>query len=246
MFVRFVTLQIKPGMDAVFRRFYKTEVAPELLDNEGCMFAHLIENLSTKDEFMSLTFWRSRDEATEYEESGRYANLIDRNRPFLAESSEWRMQLNEDLTLSYEPVHLELEVERFEIAVASTDEAPDEDAVSDMYLRIVAVHTNPNKAKELRDWYHDIILPALLETDGCRYAYRAAGRNEEEMLSVTLWESQEHAAAYERSGKFDKLMDGIRPLLSSLTQWKMSMASDTQARTTTSDDVQVQGFRIAE
>jgi quinol monooxygenase YgiN len=244
MFVRFVKIRIRPDMVVAFQRFYDYEAAPELLRQPGCMFAHLIQSEGHDDEFNSLTFWRSRADADVYETSGAYDALIKRNRPFLADSTEWRMQLDEDLTLSYLPVKQEPEVEAFDVAAASTEDVPDESGLLHMYLRIVAGRVRMDQIDAFRAHYQDNLIPALLETNGCRYAYLAAGRDEGEMMSVTLWDSQSHASAYEESGRFEELMGTIRPMLSSLTQWKMTLDPGQQARTTTSDDVSVSGFRV--
>lgn len=244
MYVRFVKLSVKPGMEVAFERFYRAELAPALLDNTGCLFAHLIQDEDNQSAFISLTFWRSQEHAREYEESGRYAALIERNRPFLADSAEWRMQLTEDLTLSYVPVKAEPEVEAFDVAAASDDTLPTERGLSHMYLRIVAGRAAPDKLDEFKQVYRDEVIPALREVEGCRYAYLAAGRDEFEVMSVTLWDSRGHAMAYEASGRFQDLLAKVRPAMSSLAQWKMTLDPGKQSHTTTSDDVVVRGFRV--
>lgn len=244
MYVRFVKLRVKPGMEAAYERYFREYDAPMMMQNEGCLFAHLIQDESDHDALMALSFWRSEAHARAYEESGRYAALIAKNRPFLEDSSEWRMQLTEDLTLSYVPVAVEPEVESFEVAASSSEAVPTEEGLSHMYLRIVEGKTDPGQVDAFARVYREEVIPALKQIDGCRYAYLAAGRNENEIMSVTLWESKAHALAYEASGQFDELLSKTRPWMSALTQWKMALDATKQSRTVTSEDVAVRGFRV--
>jgi quinol monooxygenase YgiN len=244
MYVRFVKLRVKPGMEAAYDRFYRAEVAPAVLENEGCLFAHLIQDEDSPTAFVSLSFWRSQEDAAGYEQSGRFAALVERNRPFLDDSSEWRMVLKEDLTLSYQPVMAEPEVEAFDVTAASTNRAPDERGLAHMYFRIVAGHADPDRIAELRQVFREEVIDALREVDGCRYAYLAAGRAENEVISVTLWDSRAQALAYESSELYLELMAKLRPMMSSLTQWKATLDPERQSNVTTSEDLKIRGFRV--
>jgi quinol monooxygenase YgiN len=244
MYIRFVRVRVKPGMGAAYDRFYRSEVAPAVLENEGCLFAHLIQDEEESCNFISLTFWRSPEDAARYQDGGPYAELVERHAPFLDDSSEWRMVLKEDLTLSYEPVKAEPEVEAFDVAAATDEVVPDEKGLSHRYVRIVAGRAAPGKLEEFKDLYQNQVIPALMETDGCRYAYLMAGRDEEEVMSVTLWETRAHAEAYEASGLYEELLGKVRPAMSSLAQWKMTLDPNRKSHTTTSEDVVVRGFRI--
>lgn len=244
MYVRFVKLRIKPGMEAAYERYFSTHDAPTMMQNDGCLFAHLVQDESDRDSFIALSFWKSEAHAREYEESGRYAALIARNRPFLEDSAEWRMQLTENLELSYVPVAIEPEVEAFDVAASTIDDVPDERGLSHMYLRIVEGKTDSGMVEDFASAYRQHVIPALRQVDGCRYAYLAAGRNENEIMSVTLWESKAHAIAYESSGRFGELLATVRPWMSSLTQWKMALDPSKQSMTVTSEDIAVRGFRV--
>lgn len=244
MYVRFVKLRIKPGMEAAYERYFRSFDAPAMLQNDGCLFAYLVQDEDAPDSLVALSFWTSEAHATAYEESGSFASLMARSRPFLEESSEWRMQLDENLELAYVPVAVEPEVEAFEVAAASVAEVPGEQGLSHMYLRIVEGRADPGQVEAFASAYREHVIPALRDVDGCRYAYLAAGRRENEYLSVTLWESKAHALAYESSGRFAELLQKVRPWMSALTQWKLGLDQSKQSRTTTSDDVAVRGFRV--
>lgn len=244
MYVRFVKLRVKPGMDAAYDRFYRAVVAPAVMDCTGCMFAHLIQDEDDASSFISLTFWNSPEDAAAYQDGGRYAELVERHAPFLHDSAEWKMVLTDDLTLSYQPVPAEPEVEAFDVAAATEEDAPDEQGISQMYMRIVAGKVHPDKIQEFKQVYRDEVLPELKKVDGCRYAYMVAGKHELEVMSITLWESKVHAQKYEESGQYEELLSKVRPALSSLANWRMALEPGRQSQTTTSEDVEVRGFRI--
>jgi heme-degrading monooxygenase HmoA len=72
-------------------------------------------------ECISLTIWNSRKESIDYEESGLYRKLVDELRPFFVESTEWKLELSENLSLEYTPIKVEPTVERFDDPVAGSD-----------------------------------------------------------------------------------------------------------------------------
>ena len=79
---------------------------------------------------------------------------------------------------------------------------------------------------------------------GCLYTYLTQGVQEDEILSVTLWNSKADADAYERSGRLDELTQLLEPMFSSLLQWKMSLDPSRQASVATSDDLTVEGYHV--
>ena len=81
--------------------------------------------------------------------------------------------------------------------------------------------------------------------DGFRHAFLVESTQvDNDVLSVTVWENKEKADAYETSGRFDYLVDEIKPLLSSLFQWKFSLGSSGEDHVVTSDDLRVEGFEM--
>ena len=69
-------------------------------------------------------------------------------------------------------------------------------------------------------------------------------QDENEALSVTLWDSKDKADAYEQSGRYAQLLDKATPMLSSLLQWKMALDPSQQASVATSDDMTVAGYHV--
>ncbi len=245
MFMRFVRLSVKPERIEAYSDFYDDVVAKELHKVDGCLFASLIRDESAPRNCISLTLWSSAEHARKYEDSGRYDELLEQNKPYLLESSEWRVQLTDDLTLEYGPVETKPEVDTFEVTAATTAQAPSEEELSRMYLRITSANVQPGKVEVMKQIYLESVIPALKKVDGFKHAFLVAStENPREVLSVTIWESKEKAEAYERSGQFSYLVDKVKPILSSLYQWKVALDSSKKDRVVTSDDLKVEGFQV--
>ncbi len=244
MFMRFVRLAVKPELMEDYVKFFEEVDSKALRRIEGCLFAGLIRPERSTD-CISLTLWKSADHARQYEESGQYARLLDQNRPFLIDSSEWRVQLGDDLTLQYGPVESEPQVDTFEVTAASDDDAPTEEELSHVYLRLTSIGVQPGKEDAFADLYTNTVIPTLKGVDGFRHAFLVESTQvDNDVLSVTVWDNKEKADAYETSGRFDYLLDEIKPLLSSLFQWKFSLGSSGEDQVVTSDDLRVEGFEM--
>ncbi len=245
MYMRFVYLRVKPEKMAAFETFYENRVTPTLHEMKGCLFASLIQSAAHPDECISMTLWNAPEDAQAYEQSGLYETLLKESDPYLADSSEWRIQLSDDLTLEFKPVKEPPVVQAFPVATASAGTAPKEAEPAQMYLRIVSGTVQPGKFEAFKKVYTEEAIPALLATDGCRYAYLIGDMQDSlEALSVTLWDSKEQADAYEQSGRYKQLLDMVVPMLSSLFQWKMALDPSQQASVATSDDISVEGYHV--
>ena len=102
-----------------------------------------------------------------------------------------------------------------------------------------------NKITEFRDIYQDSIIPALRDTEGCCYAYLIESmRQDNEVISVTIWDKKENAQNYEKSGKFDELVNKLRPTFSQFYQWKMALDDNTENKVRTSDDLKIKDYQV--
>jgi heme-degrading monooxygenase HmoA len=114
-----------------------------------------------------------------------------------------------------------------------------------MYLRIVSVRVQPKKMNELRAVYAGEIIPALLSTTGCRYAYLTEGIEEtDEAISVTIWNSKEDADSYEREGGFSELLSKVRHTFLEVYQWKMALRREFNGEVVSSGDYDIEGYSI--
>lgn len=245
MYMRFVQHRVMPDAVSAFERFYENRIAPALSQTAGCLFASLVQNETSPDECVSMTLWNTPEDAEQYEQSGLFENLLSEARPFLADTSEWKIQLSDDFTLEYQPVKEEPSVQAFPIVTASSSTAPQDAAPAHMYLRIVSAKIRPGQFEALNKLYTEELIPALLAVDGCRYAYLVRGMHDDSVgLSVTLWDSKEQAEAYEKGGRFQELVAVAMPMLSSLYQWKLALDATKQATVATSDDLSVKGYHV--
>jgi len=244
MFMRFVQLGINPEASAAFERFYKHRVGPALLEVEGCVFARLIRSTDQDSEFMSFTLWESQAQAQDYEESGRYAALLKENEPFETISNEWKIQLTEDNTLEYKPVRHEPDVKALPIVAGTAQEDAPSKLTGTPYIRLLNAKVNKDRFTELSETYANVITPELMKLDGCQAAYLIGMPEKNEGLSVTIWENQEKAAAYEASGKFAELLKMVAPFLSSWYQWKMTLDPAKQDRIHSSEELSIKGYQV--
>lgn len=243
MFMRFVHYRVQHELIDDFRRRYEEVSIPALKTVPGCRSATLIQGADADDEWISMTIWDSRDDAEAYEKSDVYKTLSQSSRLFLAQSSEWRVQLNKDLQLALEPVPEEPVVRTYEVA-AHTGEGAMPGGES-MYVRIVAPQVRRECVDEFRRLYTREILPVVRNEPGCRYAYLVEGADErDQFLSVTIWENARVAERYERSGDFQRLTEKVRHTFSGVYQWKMELEQSTGSRVVTTEDMTVRGYWI--
>jgi quinol monooxygenase YgiN len=96
-----------------------------------------------------------------------------------------------------------------------------------MYLRLVQMKFQPDLVGEIKYHYEKEIIPALEKTEGCLYAGVAQNnQRKDEGISLTLWNHESAANAYERSGEFAKLLAVLRPYFSDLSEWSLALSED--------------------
>lgn len=245
MFVRFVQLKVSTEYLKTLQGFYEKIVIPELQKIHGCQYACLIQSGNSPDEFVSMTFWDTKKEAEDYEKSGVYQSLLNQTKPFLAESSEWKIKLSDDFELKYEPVAEEPVLKEYSVAAQSGDKPSDEAQNPRMYVRIVSAKIKEGKMDEFKKLYADIIIPTLKKTAGCQYAYLTESMQEEnQIISLTIWDSKEDADRYEKSGRFSELVEKVKHTFSELYQWKMALEKETGKKAKTSEDLEVSRYSI--
>ena len=244
MFMRFVQLKIKTGSEMAFERFYNFRSVKALLEVDGCLFAHLIQSDKSQSDFISFSVWTSPEAAEAYEESGYYDELVGELDPFTEDSTEWKIRLNDDMTLDYAPVKEKPAVQGMPVVAGTKEDNATQKIGDHPYVRILSLKVDPANREEFRRLYDEVTTPEILKVPGCRAAFLIGSDSDEngDAVSVTIWENKDFADVYERSGRFDELFSILRPLLSSLYQWKMTLDPRHQARTHSSDDVSVVGY----
>jgi heme-degrading monooxygenase HmoA len=251
MYLRFIRLVVREGEESAFQKFYRERVIPTLSEVPGCIFAGLLTPWRS-EEHRSLTLWRSEQDAHAYEESGLYQMLLRESMPFLSSRTVWRAKLAEpelDLdkmaTLGPDasrgtlaaletmaptsapttavPAEREIPPEGYVVSAEDVGEKLSQSPRA-VFVRVVAIHVRPERRKEFDAIYGDRVLPALKEAPGCIGAFLAEGsRDANESLSITVWEREEAAVRYEMSEEYERLVQEIRPTLSPLSQWQLTL-----------------------
>jgi len=243
MYLRLVRFRMKPQMIEEGDRFYREEAIPTLEKTPGCRFARWIQNTQDPEECVSLTLWESPGHIEAYERGGTFRGLLDRFRPLIAESSEWKMELSEDLTLDMKPIPEEPVVQSFAVSAAMETDRLVCERGDMMCVRILSVRLKPGMLDEFRRRYNEEIIPVMRTVQGCRYDYLAEGA-QETILSVTIWDSRADAEAYERSGRFDALTDKLKHMFTGLSQWKLTLDPATRDFAATSEDLQIESYTV--
>jgi quinol monooxygenase YgiN len=116
-----------------------------------------------------------------------------------------------------------------------------------MFMRMVQVKVKPESASQLPLMYSEKIVPALQATPGCLYAslIKSVSRPDE-AISMTLWDTTEHAEAYEKGGLFQRLLNEVNPYLSDASEWRVQLSKDfTLEYAPVQEEPVVKSYRIA-
>ncbi len=245
MFMRLVQAKVDPEKLRDFRLRYEGRIIPELQRIPGCLCVTLMQSEQHPDECVSMTLWETEEDAVSYEKSGLFTDFLENMRPYLSLSSQWKVELTRELKLEYKPVPEEPVVKAYPVVVQTDAGICGREESDRMHTRIVSIKTRPGKLEEFRRLYTTTILPALRGVKGCRYAYLIeSGEQQNEALSVTIWDSREDAENYERSGLFDQLTQKVKHTFSELYQWKMALEGESSRKVRTSEDLSVEHYHI--
>ena len=244
MFMRLVNLHIKPDRLDEFRKLYDKRVIPLFQTVPGCLYASLIHSTQRQEECISLTLWEAPAHAEAYEKGETFKNLLEEIRSYLSDSSEWKVQLTQDLKLEYAPTPEEPVVKAFTVAV-ETDSGHVAPPTPQMFLRLVSVTVKPDKIEEFTRIYENEIVPILRAVPGCRYAsLTESTQKENEFISLTMWDSKRDADEYEQHGAYKDLLQKVKHTMSDLFQWKMQLEKERGAASASSDDLSIERYDI--
>lgn len=80
MFIRMTYISFLPELLDEAVSIYSQEIVPVVKQQNGNEDIMLLEPTEASDQYISLTIWRSKVEAKQYESSGKYKELIDKVR----------------------------------------------------------------------------------------------------------------------------------------------------------------------
>jgi quinol monooxygenase YgiN len=241
MYMRLVHLQVKPGKRQELREFYERRVMPALAETPGCLYATLLEGRERADDWLSCTFWPSYDQAEAYEKTGLPDLMLGESNDFLERAVDWKVELTREMGVESHVEKKRFEVEGYNL----TNETPEQEAASMMYVRIVSIKIATDKIKEARERYQEQILPSLLAEPECLFAFLSEEiQDSHHMLSISIWKSEQAALKYELSGKFESLKRRIQDTFSHDYQWKMALAPSTGPTVSEPNELEIRGYEI--
>jgi len=243
VFLRFVQVKINPEQLDDLRELYEEKIIPVLATTEGCLYIGLISAVRHPEECISMTLWSDKQKAEAYQRSSAFTELLGASQQYFDGSSEWQLQLSEDLTLNYSPVVTEPTIIGY--TISSSPDMPAVPSENSLYVRIVSHKVNPDMQDEFKKIYTEAVMPMMRKVQGCRYAGLTERLKEDgKMFSVTIWDSQADAYNYERSGLFESFVKKLTPALSGIYKWKVQIERETGAQVVTTDDVTVEGYNV--
>jgi heme-degrading monooxygenase HmoA len=95
LWVRIVSLKLRPGKREEFERLYRERVIPALRKVKGCRYIYLSERTDRRDEVLSVTSWDTKGDAEAYEESGLFMRLLESGKTTLSELYRWKLEEQE-------------------------------------------------------------------------------------------------------------------------------------------------------
>ncbi len=94
MYLRIVSVMLKPELKDEYHRLYINEIIPALQEAKGCLHAYLIMPSKGSNESLSVTIWESKAEADVYEAGGLFAELVAKVKHTFTDMVQWKMELD--------------------------------------------------------------------------------------------------------------------------------------------------------
>ncbi|HJW17098.1 MAG TPA: antibiotic biosynthesis monooxygenase [Flavisolibacter sp.] len=82
MVVRLTFCKFLPDKIAEAKRIYNQDIVPVAKKQKGNLRIFLLEPVNTADDFISVTEWKSKEEADAYQSSGVYKSLVSKLEKF--------------------------------------------------------------------------------------------------------------------------------------------------------------------
>ena len=219
MFLRLVTHIIRAEESEKNAETYARSVLSGLRSTKGCAFASLLQNTGNAQECISLTIWNSRKDSVDYEESGVYRQLVDSLRPFFAESTEWKLELSEDLSLEYTPIQVEPTVERFDDSVAGSENISKLKA-KPFAVHILALTVQENQIGTFETIFSSDIHPKYKAHKG--FIDLILVRQHHKFHIISFWDETVDIQSSSGTYSMSQLLESIYKILPSFVRWRVS------------------------
>ena len=96
-----------------------------------------------------------------------------------------------------------------------------------MYMSLLQLKVKPQVGESLREFYQSKVINELKKTAGCLFAslIQGSGDRAADWMSMTLWDSREHADAFRQSRIFNQLLSETEPFQSESSEWKIQLSN---------------------
>jgi quinol monooxygenase YgiN len=241
MIMSLAQAKIKAEVIPRIKDVYAATVFRRLQSADGCSYASLIRSVKQDDQFMTLSLWKTKHDLDTFTHSSEYDAMMNELNQILAESTEWQIQLTDDLTLQYTPLPEKPIITSYNVATAMDGAVGS--IVEPMVVRVVSMEIDPGRTEEFKRLYREKVIEKLKTVKGCLTAYLSENHlTPNAFISVTLWDCRQDADAYERGGAFAELVDALRPTFSGLANLQMQM--DKSRKAVTSEDLRVEQYEV--
>jgi heme-degrading monooxygenase HmoA len=88
MFIRFTFCKFVPGHIREVRKIFNEEIVPAVRRQKGNLRIRLLEPTDKSNDFISISEWKTREDANAYESGGSYSKLIARLESFFIKPPE--------------------------------------------------------------------------------------------------------------------------------------------------------------
>ena len=96
-----------------------------------------------------------------------------------------------------------------------------------MYMRVLQLKIDPLKSQAFQTFYDENIVPALQKVHGClSITLVRSTQHNDEFLSVTFWNKQKDAEAFNQSKLFQQLLTKTKVYFSDSSEWKIKLSED--------------------
>lgn len=219
MFLRMVTYTIREDELLHMANTYERLIIPALRTTPGCVFAAVIQNIDNTNECVSLTMWRSQAASAEYEASGLYSQLVNGIRPFFIESTEWKVQLNEEYLLETVPIQIEPEVVGYSDSVTDPDEITRSKA-KPYAVQIVTLSVQEGHGEEFERIFSSQIHQIYRSYKG--FIDLVLLRQNREYHSISFWDETVDITSSSAINSINQLVRSIYAVLPSFVKWRLT------------------------
>ncbi len=98
-----------------------------------------------------------------------------------------------------------------------------------MFMRLLQLKIEPDSIEIFRRFYDNTVTSELQKVTGCLFANLIESSHvSSEFISMTLWDSQEHAESYEKKEVFQKLLQQAQPYFAESSEWRVELSKDLE------------------